>query len=195
MTYYRSGTNKTLQLDWFGGKLSHGRHIFYANQIIGKEFGPRAWENSTSAVEVNGEYNGTSCCGFQPSNGGILQYRAYGCLPMNYNQLMRGVLITPGQRWSTVKNALNIRPANRGGYIVIIAFFIPTVNDRNRRRLRPTFSPPAGGSGNRIVLAPACTPSLWGPSNCTVGIQDPGEHFGIDRIRKPCHGNSILWQS
>jgi hypothetical protein len=199
MTYYKMGTNGTLNLDWERGAWAFrgGRLIFRANEVIGKEFSPRAWETTRvgqgGAVSVGGIYRGSSCCGSRPSAGGTLQYRAYGCLPMNYTQLMKGHVITPGQRWSAVRSALRISPGHVGAYIAIIAFFIPTVADRNRG-FRPTFSNPAGTYSKRVVLAPACTPSLWGPSNCSDGIQTAEEHYGIDRVRTPCFSNdNVFW--
>lgn len=200
MTYYKTGTKGTVALSWSPKFL-----LYYPDQIIGREFGPRAWENKTSFINV----------GAGPRTGGTLQYRVYGCAPMDYQTLMRGRLIVPGHRWSSVRNALQI-PSNRGGFIAIVAFFLPTEADR-KRGLRPTYSLISGSTetGVRMVLAPSpcpinlkrpdgscsCAPTICGgippmcpssthPKSCT----SKNEYLGVSWRYTPCTENTFVWQ-
>jgi hypothetical protein len=197
MRYYRTGMGKTTQLSWH--PMERRSSIFYANQTISNMFSPSMAPGSPirtrkGFVQVGGTYFGSinftgtaSCCNVGPDNNAKVQYRAYGCYPMTYQQLMNGVLITPGQKWAQVRTALNISPTE-SALISIVAFLIPSPNDRNRRGLRPTFSNPLGSTSWKVTLAPRCVPDIWGNNKHCEGAV-PG--FGIDHIRKPCRRNNF----
>jgi|688.fasta_scaffold06275_14 hypothetical protein len=109
-------------------------------------------------------------CTFNPViSRGTLQYRAYNCKPSTPQQLMQGVLITPGKRWSDVRRLLNI-PTSRKRYIYLVGFFIPNALDT--KILKPTFSLPL-----RITSNPACQVDIWGNVNCSISPCDDDTQF------------------
>jgi hypothetical protein len=205
MLYYKTGATKTVKLIWTPKNLL----TFYPNQKIGRAFEPRAWEQKNSFITVAGSNGAIS-----PSRGGIIQYRVYGCYPNDYNQLLKGHVLSPNLTWASARQALKI-PSGRGGYIGMAAFFIPTVADR-QKGLRPTYSLIIGGWDfkPRIILAPSCPlnlqrpdgscncpeyvcagippicPSATHPKTCT----SRNENFGVMWQFTPCSPDSIAWK-
>lgn len=185
MKYYKTGSKKTVQLDWNPIYLRQ-EQLYYSKNTINY-----LWNNNykgaildyiniqydTAIVVGNSYYSDGSCCDVGPSKGGTIEYRAYNCIPSTYRQLIHGgVIINPRSRWGEVRSKLKINNNTFCEKIVIIAFFIPSVFDRQQRGLRPTYSNHrtfmlCPGSQNDPVLLnikPSCKcPTTWSAESLT----------------------------
>lgn len=109
-----------------------------------------------------------------PSSLGKIQYRAYACKPVTERQFLQGILIDQKSDWWNIARKVHgIKvlgfPSDSSSpnwcrwcrQIYVVAFFIPTRDDRTLRRYRRTYSAP-----KKIVVCPPCSDGSCGNSHC-----------------------------
>lgn len=173
MKYYKTGTNRTVKLEWDNSNVSN----YYSGSeklgILWKEL-YMYYDNHNRPIKINGIKDKRNVAINYPSNHGKIQYRAYACKPKNYKQLMSGLRITPKDNWWSI--ARRVHGIKQLGYptnssdpkwccwcrpIYIIAFFIPSPYDRLVTD-KPSWPPPClnlratYSTLKKIIVCPPC---------------------------------------